>query len=120
MKFTLSWLKDWLDTDADPTTIADTLTNLGLEVEGLSNPAEALAPFRVAKVLTAEKHPQADKLQYESVLKLIEAGKNSTAQMLTGGKRKGDKGYFIELTIFLKPPDDNDVVNKVIFVYDLP
>ena len=67
MKFTLSWLKDWLETDADLATIAETLTNIGLEVEGLSNPAEALAPFKVAKVLTAEKHPQADKLQVLSV-----------------------------------------------------
>ena len=67
MKFTLSWLKDWLETDADVATIAETLTNIGLEVEGLSNPAEALAPFKVAKVLTAEKHPQADKLQVLSV-----------------------------------------------------
>lgn len=63
--------------------------------------------------------PQADKLQYESVLKFIEAGKNSTAQMLTGGKPKGDKGYFIEPTIFLNPPDDNDVVTKEIFGYEL-
>lgn len=67
MKFTLSWLKDHLETDADPATIADTLTNIGLEVEEVSNPAEALAPFRVAKVLTAEKHPQADKLQVLTV-----------------------------------------------------
>ena len=67
MKFTLSWLKDWLETDADPATIADTLNNIGLEVEEVSNPAEALAPFRVAKVLTAEKHPQADKLQLLTV-----------------------------------------------------
>ena len=67
MKFSLSWLKQHLDTDADPQTIADTLTAIGLEVEGVENPAEALAPFRVAKVLTAEKHPQADKLQVLTV-----------------------------------------------------
>jgi phenylalanyl-tRNA synthetase beta chain len=67
MKFTRSWLKDWLDTDADPAAIADTLTNIGLEVEEVSNPAAALAPFRVAKVLAAEKHPQADKLQVLTV-----------------------------------------------------
>ena len=67
MKFTLSWLKDWLETDADPAAIAETLTNIGLEVENLSNPAVALAPFRIAKVLTAEKHPQADKLQVLTV-----------------------------------------------------
>src|SRR5678816_3954989 len=67
MKFTLSWLKDWLDTAADAQEIADKLTAIGLEVEGVHDPAEALAPFRVAKVLTAEKHPQADKLQVLSV-----------------------------------------------------
>jgi phenylalanyl-tRNA synthetase beta chain len=47
--------------------VADTLTRIGLEVESVSNPAEALAPFKVAKVLTAEKHPQADKLQVLTV-----------------------------------------------------
>jgi phenylalanyl-tRNA synthetase beta chain len=80
MKFTLSWLKDWLDTDTEPATIADTLTNLGLEVEGLSNPAEALAPFTIAKVLTAEKHPQADKLQVLTV----DAGTGETIQVVCG------------------------------------
>ena len=67
MKFTLSWLKDHLDTDADAATIAATLTGIGLEVEEVANPAEALAPFKIAKVLTAERHPQADKLQVLSV-----------------------------------------------------
>jgi phenylalanyl-tRNA synthetase beta chain len=67
MKFSLSWLKDHLDTDASAEEIADKLTAIGLEVEEVSNPAEALAPFRVAKVLTAEKHPQADKLQVLTV-----------------------------------------------------
>jgi len=47
MKFSLSWLKDHLETDASAETIADRLINIGLEVEELSNPAEALAPFRV-------------------------------------------------------------------------
>ena len=67
MKFSLAWLKDHLDTNASAEEIADKLTSIGLEVEGLSNPAEALAPFRIAKVLSAEKHPQADKLQVLSV-----------------------------------------------------
>jgi phenylalanyl-tRNA synthetase beta chain len=67
MKFSLSWLRDHLETDADAATIADRLTNIGLEVEEVVNPAEALAPFRVAKVLTAERHPQADKLQVLTV-----------------------------------------------------
>ena len=67
MKFSLSWLKSHLDTDWTAERIADTLTAIGLEVEGTSNPAEALAPFKVAKVLSAERHPQADKLQVLSV-----------------------------------------------------
>ena len=67
MKFSLSWLKQHLDTDADAQTIADKLTAIGLEIESLDNPAEALAEFRVAKVLTAERHPQADKLQVLTV-----------------------------------------------------
>ena len=67
MKFTLSWLKDHLDTEADAATIAGKLTAVGLEVEGVHNPAQALAPFRIARVLSAERHPQADKLQLLSV-----------------------------------------------------
>ena len=67
MKFSLSWLKAHLETDASAQAIADKMTSIGLEVEGLSNPAEALAPFKVARVLTAAKHPQADKLQVLTV-----------------------------------------------------
>src|SRR6476469_6042738 len=67
MKFSLSWLQAHLDTDASAEDIAEKMTAIGLEVEGVSNPAEALAPFRIARVLSAEKHPQADKLQVLSV-----------------------------------------------------
>src|SRR3954452_4013657 len=67
MKFSLDWLKEHLETNASASDIADKLTAIGLEVEAVSNPAEALAPFRVARVLTAEKHPQADKLQVLTV-----------------------------------------------------
>lgn len=67
MKFTLSWLKSHLDTDADATAVAEALTRIGLEVEGVDNPGAALGAFRVARVLTAAPHPQADKLQVLSV-----------------------------------------------------
>ena len=67
MKFSLDWLREHLDTEASAEEIADKLTAIGLEVERVSNPADALAPFVVAKVLTAEKHPQADKLQVLTV-----------------------------------------------------
>lgn len=63
MKFSLSWLKTHLDTDACATEIAEKLTSIGLEIEGMENPADALRPFRVAKVLEAGPHPNADKLQ---------------------------------------------------------
>lgn len=67
MKFTLSWLHEHLDTDASLDTILGALNAIGLEVEGVENPGEKLAAFRVARVLSAEPHPQADKLQVLSV-----------------------------------------------------
>lgn len=63
MKFSLSWLKEHLDTDADIDAVATAMTLAGLEVEEIINPAEALAAFTIAKVKTAEKHPDADKLK---------------------------------------------------------
>ena len=80
MKFSLDWLMHHLETDASAQEIADKLTAIGLEVEDLSDPAEALASFRVAKVLTAEKHPQADKLQ---VLR-VDAGDGQPVQVVCG------------------------------------
>ena len=67
MKLTLSWLKIHLETDASLDTIVETLTRIGLEVEDVANPGAALADFRIAKVLTADPHPQADKLRLLSV-----------------------------------------------------
>ncbi len=63
MKFTLSWMKEHLETDAPLDDILYALTDLGLEVEGVVNPMDKLAAFTVAHVLTAEKHPDADKLK---------------------------------------------------------
>ncbi|UWQ25418.1 phenylalanine--tRNA ligase subunit beta [Leisingera aquaemixtae] len=63
MKFTLSWLKDHLDTDASVEEITEALTDLGLEVEGVVNPADALKDFTLGYVKHAEKHPDADKLR---------------------------------------------------------
>ncbi|SDO59073.1 phenylalanine--tRNA ligase subunit beta [Phyllobacterium sp. OV277] len=66
MKFTLSWLKDHLETEASLGEIVDALTMIGLEVESLDDKA-ALKPFVIAKVLTAARHPDADKLQVLTV-----------------------------------------------------
>ena len=92
MKFPLSWLKDHLDTSADAATIAETLTRIGLEVEGVDNPSEALRPFTVARVLTAERHPQADKLQVLTV----DTGSGEALQVVCGAPnaRAGLVGVF--------------------------
>jgi len=63
MKLTLSWLKEHLETDADAATIADKLTSIGLEVESVSDAGAALKDFIVGEILSAEKHPNADKLR---------------------------------------------------------
>ncbi len=91
MKFTLSWLKRHLDTSADTDMVAETLTRIGLEVEGVHNPGAALAAFRVARVLTAERHPGADKLQVLS----IDAG-DGPVQVVCGAPnaRAGMVGVF--------------------------
>ncbi|MGL4489141.1 MAG: phenylalanine--tRNA ligase subunit beta, partial [Rhizobiaceae bacterium] len=66
MKLTLSWLKDHLDTDASLEAICEQLTKIGLEVESVDDKA-GLRPFKIAKVLSATRHPDADKLQVLSV-----------------------------------------------------
>ena len=63
MKFTLSWLKDHLETEADVHQIAEAMTMAGLEVEEVLDPAAKLAPFTVARIVSAERHPNADRLQ---------------------------------------------------------
>lgn len=96
MKFSLSWLKEHLDTDASAEEIAERLTDIGLEVEELSNPAEALAPFRVARVLTADKHPQADKLQVLTVDAGADYNDGGAVQVVCGAPnaRAGMLGVF--------------------------
>ena len=92
MKFTLSWLKDHLETDASLDAILRGLTDCGLEVEGVTDPAAALAPFTIAEVLTAAPHPQADKLQVLTVA----TGSGDPVQVVCGAPnaRAGMKGVF--------------------------
>ncbi|WP_086618735.1 phenylalanine--tRNA ligase subunit beta [Erythrobacter tepidarius] len=90
MKFSLTWLKDYLETDATLAEICDALNAIGLEVEGVEDPAERLAGFRVAHVLTAARHPDADKLQVLTV----DAGDGAPLQVVCGAPnaRAGMKG----------------------------
>jgi phenylalanyl-tRNA synthetase beta chain len=92
MKFTLSWLKEHLETDAGVDAIAVALTSLGLEVDGIDDPAAKLADFTIAEVLTADRHPQADKLQVLTV----STGSGDPVQVVCGAPnaRAGMKGVF--------------------------
>ncbi|HEX5281489.1 MAG TPA: phenylalanine--tRNA ligase subunit beta [Micropepsaceae bacterium] len=63
MKFSVSWLKEHLDTAAGAAAIADAATNIGLEVESIDDKAAKLAAFTVARVVSAEPHPNADRLR---------------------------------------------------------
>ena len=80
MKFSLSWLKDHLDTSASVEEISAKLNAVGLEVEGIEDPAAKLSGFKVAKVLTAERHPNADKLQVLAV----DTGDGNPLQVVCG------------------------------------
>lgn len=90
MKFSLTWLKDHLETTATLAEICDALNAIGLEVEGVEDPADKLAGFRVAKVLTAARHPDADKLQVLTV----DTGEGDPLQVVCGAPnaRAGMKG----------------------------
>ena len=92
MKFTLSWLGDHLETDAGLDEIVATLTRIGLEVDEVSNPGESLAPFTIARVVSAEKHPNADKLQ----LLKVDTGSGDPVQVVCGAPnaREGLVGVF--------------------------
>ncbi|MBA3053858.1 MAG: phenylalanine--tRNA ligase subunit beta [Sphingomonadales bacterium] len=80
MKFSLTWLKDYLDTEAGVEEISARLNAIGIEVEGIEDPAAKLSGFRVAKVLTAERHPDADKLQVLT----IDTGEGAPLQVVCG------------------------------------
>jgi phenylalanyl-tRNA synthetase beta chain len=91
MKFTLSWLKDHLDTPASVGEIAARLTALGLEVESVTDPAEKLAPFTVAYVVEAKPHPNADRLR----VCIVDTGREKL-QVVCGAPnaKTGMKGVF--------------------------
>ena len=91
MKFTLNWLKEYLDTDATLDQISEKLTDIGLEVEGIDDPTEAFAPFKAVHVISAEQHPDADRLR----VCMVDTG-NETVQVVCGAPnaRTGMKAIF--------------------------
>jgi len=98
MKFTLSWLKDHLDTNSDLETIVDKLTNIGLEIESVEDKSKTFNDFTVAEVLKAEKHPDADRLKVCTVKSI-----DGTFQVVCGAPnaREGMKGIFAPENSFI-------------------
>ena len=94
MKFSISWLKEHLETDASLDQIVETLTAIGLEVEDVTDRARDLAPFTVAYVVEAVQHPDADRLRVCTV----DTG-NGTTQVVCGAPnaRTGMKGVFADV-----------------------
>ena len=92
MKFTLSWLKDHLDTTAPLDEIVETLTRIGLEVEGVEDKAKTLAPYTIAHVISAEQHPNADRLR----VCMVDTGADKPIQVVCGAPnaRTGMKSVF--------------------------
>ncbi|PLX38119.1 MAG: phenylalanine--tRNA ligase subunit beta [Hyphomicrobiales bacterium] len=99
MKFTLSWLKEHLETTASLDEIVETLTMIGLEVEEVENKADALKPFVVAHVISAEQHPNADRLR----LCMVDTGSGDPVQVVCGAPnaRTGMKGVFAPAGSFI-------------------
>ena len=92
MKFTLPWLKEHLDTDETLPVIVDKLTMIGLEVEAVEDKASLLKPFVIANVISAEKHPNADRLR----VCMVDIGDGKPIQVVCGAPnaRAGMKGVF--------------------------
>lgn len=92
MKFTISWLKEHLDTDASVAEIAETLTRVGLEVEAIEDRAAALSAFTIAYVIEAKQHPNADRLR----VCMVDTGAGEPVQVVCGAPnaRTGMKGVF--------------------------
>ncbi len=96
MKFTLSWLKEHLDTDEPLEKLADKLTMIGLEVENIEDKAKALAPFTIARVISAEQHPNADRLR----VCMVDAGNGAAPVQVVCGAPNARAGL---VSVFSPP-----------------
>ncbi len=99
MKFTLAWLKEHLDTNAPLEAIANKLTMIGLEVERVEDKGKMLAPYVIAKVISAEQHPNADRLR----VCMVDAGDGKPIQVVCGAPnaRAGMTGVFVPPGAFI-------------------
>ena len=99
MKFTLAWLKEHLDTDTPLEEIVDKLTMIGLEVESVDDRGKVLAPFTIARVISAEQHPNADRLR----VCMVDTGDGNPVQVVCGAPnaRTGMMGVFVPPGTFI-------------------
>jgi phenylalanyl-tRNA synthetase beta chain len=111
MKFTLAWLKEHLDTDAPLAAIVDKLTMIGLEVETVIDRGKVLAPFSIARVISAEQHPNADRLR----VCMVDTGAGDPVQVVCGAPnaRAGMKGVFVPPGAFIPGKDMTLGVGKI-------
>ncbi len=103
MKFTINWLKTHLKTDATNSEIIDTLTMIGLEVEGVEDQAKAIEQFTIAKIIEAKKHPNADKLQ----VLLVDSGVGDPIKVVCGAPnaKTGMMGVFAATGAYIPGAD---------------
>jgi phenylalanyl-tRNA synthetase beta chain len=103
MKFTLSWLKEHIETQASLAEVCETLTRIGLEVERVENPAEKLQGFVVARVLEAKQHPNADRLR----VCMVDPGSGTPVQVVCGAPnaRTGMIGVFSPVGTYIPGKD---------------
>src|SRR5215831_18941527 len=111
MKFTLSWLKEHLETDASASALADKLTMIGLEVEALDDKAKLLAPFTIARVVSAAPHPNADRLR----VCIVDTGAGEPVQVVCGAPnaRTGMVSVFVPPGAYIPGKDITLSVGKI-------
>lgn len=103
MKFTIEWLKDHLETKASTTEIIETLTMIGLEVEEVEDQAKTLDAFTICHVISAEKHPNADKLK----VCMVDTGSGDPVKVVCGAPnaKTGMKGVFASVGTYIPGTD---------------
>jgi phenylalanyl-tRNA synthetase beta chain len=111
VKFTLAWLKEHLETDEPLSKIVDKLTMIGLEVEHFADRGKVLAPFTIARVVSAEQHPNADRLR----VCMVDTGSGDPVQVVCGAPnaRAGMKGVFVPPGAYIPGKDMTLGVGKI-------